>query len=367
MKLILLTATIWTILIYSLTLSFSQHTYFDYSYESDAMIADETPQGLWHLANFDGAHYQNIAQFGYVKKFLAAFFPIFPLLTALVQKISRNFLTSSLTISLLSFFGSLLLFQKIYNKDKFLSVFFLLIFPTSFFFLASYTESLFLLLSLGAWLFASKKRYVFVGILGFLASLTRFYGILLFPVLFLKFYLELPPKKKYKLSSYLPGLPLFLIPAGLLTYMLYLHFTFEDPLLFLHALGLWQKSNIVFPPQTLYRYAKILLTVSPNIYQYWIAALELTSFLFGLLAAFLLWRWKLPAQSLYVALGTTLPILTGTLQSTPRYLLVLFPIYFVIAKLLKKQPKVVQALVFSSMLSLQIILFVNFLQGHFVA
>jgi len=111
-KLILFFFATWVLLIYSLTFSSSGHTFFDYSYESDAMVADENTQYFWHLANFDGAHYQNIARFGYIKKFQAAFFPLFPLLTNIIEKITNNFLTSSLIVSIASLFisdGSLML------------------------------------------------------------------------------------------------------------------------------------------------------------------------------------------------------------------------------------------------------------------
>jgi hypothetical protein len=65
------------------------------------------------------------------------------------------------------------------------------LFPTSLFFSAVYTESLFLMLAVGALLAARRGNWWIAGIVGALAALTRSYGVLLlipFAVLFLQQY-----------------------------------------------------------------------------------------------------------------------------------------------------------------------------------
>ena len=305
------------------------------------MIKENIPQ-VRHLLNFDGGHYQNISSFGYIKKFQTAFFPLYPSLIKLFAFLTNSHLISALLISLVSTFFVVKLLP--------INIIF---FPLSFFLLAGYTESLFLLLSLLSWQFFKQKKYLFSGILGFLSALSRFYGILLFPCLLLEYYLSSKKVKK--------PFSLLLIPLGLLSYMAYLQYTYQDPLSFIHALSLWSKSTVVFPLQTIYRYYKMLTTVSPTIIQYWVALLEISSLALGILAAYVLYKQKQFSYSLYVFLGSIIPSFTGTLQSLPRYLLVLFPIYFI------KLPAKFRPFILATSFALQLVLFTAFLTGHFIA
>ena len=56
---------------------------------------------------------------------------------------------------------------------------YLCIFPTAFFFFAAYNESLFLLLTTGAFLAMRRQAWWLAGLLGLLAALTRLTGVLL--------------------------------------------------------------------------------------------------------------------------------------------------------------------------------------------
>jgi Gpi18-like mannosyltransferase len=63
------------------------------------------------------------------------------------------------------------------------SVICLAVFPTAYYLVAGYTESLFLALTLGAFLAALKRRWLVAGSLAYLASLTRLQGaVLLLPL-----------------------------------------------------------------------------------------------------------------------------------------------------------------------------------------
>jgi Gpi18-like mannosyltransferase len=358
MKKIFLVFFVWVITIYAFTFLSSTPAFFDYSYESTSMIKENIPS-IRHLLNFDGSHYQNIAHFGYIKKFQTAFFPLFPIMINFVSFMTQSHLISALLISLLCTYLSVLVIVKLFKKPT--AAIILIFFPLSFFFLAGYTESLFLFLSLLSWHFFKEKKYLLSGALGFLTSLSRFYGILLFPSLLLEFFLKLPKNKRLKLISYKPVVPLLLIPLGLGSYMVYLQLIYQDPLAFFTALSLWGKSTITFPLQTIYRYFKIITTVSPTIIQYWVALLEILSLVVGLLASLILYKQKQFSYSLYVFLGSIIPSFTGTLQSLPRYLLVLFPIYFI------KLPVKLHFPILAASFTLQLVLLTAFLTGHFIA
>lgn len=362
MKKSLIFTFVWMIAIYLLAIFLPQVIHTTYSFER-YNLSFNWFENLYHLLNFDGIHYQKIAQYGYNLKFATAFFPFYPLLIKGVSLASFGFLSfsqSALFISGSTFFGSVYLLYRLTKSSK--AILSLLLFPLSFFFLAGYTESLFLFLSLLAYLLFKKKKYFWTGVIGYFATLTRFYGILLFAFLLLEYFLSLPKKKRFNFKAYLPALPLLLIPLGLFTYMVYLYFTFGDPLQFIHALELWQKSKVTFPLQTLYRYARMLLTVSPRIVQYWVAFFELAFFGFGLWVSFKLWLKKKYSFSLYLLSATLVPSFTGTLQSLPRYLVAIFPLYIFLAGI-KKGRRIY--LVASGIL--QIVLLFLFLNTIFVA
>lgn len=349
----------WIAILLCVTIFFPQSFNLPYSYEAD-IIQTNPPKFLWHLANFDGAHYQNIARFGYLKKFHTAFFPLFPLTVRVISTLTHNYLLTGLFLSLICLLASTFIISKLTKTNK--PLISLICFPLSFFLLTSYTESLFLLLALTTWWSYKQKRFYLTALAGLLASLTRFYGILLFPMILIDYLFSLRDER-FQISSYLPVLPLLFMPFGLVVYMVYLQINYQDPLLFFHSLKMWQKSTIILPLQTLYRYLKIFTTVSANVWQYWVAVLEFTSFFFGLLVSYLFYRRRKLAFSFYVFAGTLIPSFTGTLQSLPRYLLVLFPIYLLADYLPKK---VFIPLAISGFI-LQLILFTRFLTGHFVA
>ncbi|MDI6811050.1 MAG: hypothetical protein QMD80_05165, partial [archaeon] len=57
------------------------------------------------------------------------------------------------------------------------SVFYLSIFPTSYFLIAGYTESLFLFLTIGCFYYVRKGNWLPAGVMGMLASATRITGL----------------------------------------------------------------------------------------------------------------------------------------------------------------------------------------------
>lgn len=279
--------------------------------------------GVWGY--FDGVHYLRLVESGYVDTGTQAFFPLYPLLTSLISQLTGlNAYISGLILSWTSLTLSLLVLWDLYPKQKNLQTICLLLFPTSFFLLGIYTESLFLLLSLGFFLSLKKERYVLASVLAGLASATRLVGIFLALALAISLY------RRYRLTRPIYSLCLLAISiTGLLLYCLYLYTNFGDPLMFLHVQSLFGASRsdgeLILLPQVLYRYLKMITTVDPTSFAYQRIWLELITFL----GAIWFWYRNLKNQSkeinLYVIASLLLPTLTGTLSSLPRYILVLVP------------------------------------------
>ena len=143
---------------------------------------------LWTRANFDGVHYVSIARQGY-GHLQEAFFPFYSRLINVVRTFTTNYVLAGIVISSLCFLGVLYLFRELL-KDKGVnkkvvdnSLLWLVLFPTSFYFVSVYTESIFLLFVLLAFWFAGKKNWLFAGIAAAFASYTRLVGIFLVPAL----------------------------------------------------------------------------------------------------------------------------------------------------------------------------------------
>ena len=321
-------------------------------------------------ANLDGVHYLSIAQNGYYQ-YEQAFFPLYPLL---IRFVSRWFLLSpqyvGLVISHLSFFGGLWFFYSLSKNfvakpaNSLWAVALLFLFPTSFFFAAVYTESLFFLLALGTAVAAKRRKWWLAGILGMLASLTRLFGVFLLIIVVWE-YLRQEDWRSQKRDIF----TFLLIPLGLAVYMIYLWRSTKDPLAFFHAQPAFgaerSGEDLILLPQVLWRYGKIILTVPFFSLNYQVAIFELATFILGLGLIWKGWRQRLPSAYLLYALAILLtPTFTGTLSSMPRYFLSAFPLFFVLGNMHNKWLKIILACLFFIGLSIST---AAFLGGYFVA
>lgn len=359
---------LWRTLLFILAFIGSKLLPFGYKFPYAESLLEKSglPPFIWNFANFDGVHYLTIAKMGYQAQFTQVFFPLYPMLMNLLNPLFLgNLLISGLFISNLAFIFSLLVLFKLLEIDYKFEVIkwvfiFLLLFPTSFYFVSIYTESLFFLFILCSFFFARKNQWLFVGIFGFLASLTRFFGIFLLPALIIEWYTQKKPVKKL--------LPLILIPFGLLIYMLYLKINFNDPLYFIHAQPVFgaqrTSGQIILFPQVVFRYIKILLTVNPQSLPFFNAVFELIiSLLFLLLSIIALFKTRL-SYAIFSFICYLVPTLTGTFSSMPRYVLILFPGFLILANIKSKLLKILIVLIFAFFLIISTLLFTR---GYWVA
>ncbi len=144
---------------------------------------------LWN--RWDALNYQRLALQGYgttENRPLLVFYPLYPWVVQLFQYLVSDYLVAALIVSTLASIGVALLLYRLVEIDYSeqvakRAVWFLFIFPTSYFLHIGYTESLFLMLVLGSILAARKQHWLLAGILGAFACLTRANGLILLPVL----------------------------------------------------------------------------------------------------------------------------------------------------------------------------------------
>ena len=281
-------------------------------------------------AHFDGIHYLRIASYGYEDIGTQAFFPLYPLLIRSLTPVFPSPLAASIFISVVSLIAALIGLYYLFPKHKLSAIISLLLFPTSFFLLSVYTESLFLAISVWFFVMLRKERWLTAAILAGLASSTRLVGIILAISLIIKY---LSTKK-----NKLPLIPLAIIAlSGFGLYSLYLNQQFGDPLMFMSVQSMFgaerTTDSLILLPQVIYRYLKMFLTVPFFSYLSSRIYFEFASFI---LVAYLIikhWRTRDLALNSFLTLSIILPTLTGTLSSVPRYALVLIPFIFPVKKI----------------------------------
>lgn len=327
----------------------------------------------WIWANYDGNHYLTIAESGY-NRFNAAFFPFLPLLINLTQKIfNSDFLKTGIFVCNLSFFAALFVIYKIVLLDFKPSIarqtlFFLLIFPVSFFFGAVYTESPYLLFASLCWYFARKSNWLKAGIFGYLSGLTKFVGIALFPALLIEYLYQQKLDFKKAKDSFIKSKAffIFLIPLAIITYSFYLQIKLGDFLVFRKAMANWEQNKLIFPLQTFWRYFKIFFLYRHFDFYYGIALMEFACTIFYLYLSIYAWKKIRISYGVFMFISLIIPICTGTLQSMPRYILQFFPAFLAIA-LLTKRNKIIYWGTTIVFLILNFVLVTLFTRGHFVA
>ncbi|MFM8762582.1 MAG: mannosyltransferase family protein [Solirubrobacterales bacterium] len=142
------------------------------------------------FARWDSVWLLTVATDGYGSEARrTAFFPFYPLLASLGDRVAGSALAGGILVSLLALLASLVLVHRLAElelgpREAGVAVWLLALFPASVFLSAVYSESLFLALTLGAALAARTGLWPLAGLLGGMAGATRAVGILVLVLLF---------------------------------------------------------------------------------------------------------------------------------------------------------------------------------------
>jgi hypothetical protein len=294
----------------------------------------------------------------------AAFFPLYPLVVRAVSWVvgGRPLLAATL-VSNVAFFGSLLVLYDLTVREfsegvARKSIVYLAIFPTAFFFFAPYSESLFLLLSLMAFREARRDRWASAAAAGALAALTRSIGVVLAPALFMMA-LERRDERGPLWPRIVAAVAVLLGP---LAYVAWWGVAHGDTLAPIHAQVNWQREG-AFPLATLWNGLKLAAGVGVTDPNYWlIDFLVVSVVVVAIVAGFRC----LPLPYLVYALGSILiplsyPFPPRPLLSMPRFVVVIFPAFWVMADAVERRrlPHTAVVATFAGGFSLLTVLFTN--------
>jgi len=284
----------------------------------NAIDATERQDGVWYLRLADEGWSTDDAS--------AAFFPLYPLtVRAVGWVLPGDDLVAALLVSNVAFLGALLAVfaltaeafgERIARRAIVVAA----IFPTAFFFLAPYTESLFLLLSVLAFREARHDRWGRVAVFGALAALTRSVGILLIPALMLDAIWGGRAGSRRALGARLAGAAA--IALGPLSWFAWWGVAHGNWLAPLDAQGDWGRE--LQPPWVSLGHA---VEFAWRFQSYWLLDLVIVSLAIGGLALAL--PALRPSEAVYGALSLLLPLFDPfgdrPLLSVPRFAVVVFP------------------------------------------
>jgi Mannosyltransferase (PIG-V) len=354
----------------------------------------DVPSGSMNIwSHWDGEHYVTLAMGGYLHppdNVSPAFFPMYPLLLRSFAElfggpISKEALSVwAPLISLLFLPFALYFVYQIALEvwDELVArgtVLILAFFPTTFFLNAAYTESLFLALSAGSvWAMRVRKDLLLACVLAGFAAATRNVGIFLVVPLMYEWI------KDVEIFRW-RGVYLLLAPGGLFVYMVYLWVRFGDPLLFYTAQESWGR-HATGPLDTARRawgaavegasrlldpdlWAHPTLSNAANQLAGASNFFNLGFFVFAMIVLLAGSRYLPLSLTIYGLLLVAPAALFGTpgspLMGTPRYVLVAFPVFIVLALLFKNRVLLGAWLVVSTLVSL--VLCGLFVSWRFVA
>jgi len=291
----------------------------------------------------DAAHYLDLAREGYLKapfdinnyrsqKF--AFFPLHPLLLWLLGHITKDVVLWGAFLCNAFFFVALVLLYKLtlaFGYEESVArrtIFYLAVFPASYFFSMPFTESLFVLLTVASFYAARREHWWAAGVIGLLASATRLTGVMLLPSLLVLSW------QMYRSLQVRKILGLLLIPFGLFGYMFYSWWLSGDALAFKHAAEAWQRKPSLFFLGPLIKY----LIHPHTIVEAWNThLLNAGAALLCFVCIYILARRREWALALYTFMSVAVPLSSGILQSLERYTLGFFPVFIALGIVAKSE------------------------------
>jgi len=364
-------------LVYFLIFFYAHHYLPRAEYQTDIWMTRADTRLRENLANFDGAWFVRIAKLGYQKltsgdynleqeiknlrvidqlgyqdgvarKFAYRHWPLFPWMIKILGKfLQERFLIAGIILSnlfyfLYGIFFYLLARQYFSSSVSLLALGFALIHPGAYSLSAVYNEPVFLFFICAGFYFLKREKYLWAGIFGALASLTRIEAVLVYlPIIYEYFRKTAPEKdsfwaplsgKNLQLGfSRLLKEPrvnwLFLIPLGSILVLLYFKHISGDAFVFVQVHEANIYGHFGFPWQMLY--ATYLKGADTYLKEFP---------LHGLLLLVIIFSWKKVDWSLWVwMVAFWLFYTTNGNHSYLRYQVMCIPMFLALGRLLENQ------------------------------
>lgn len=301
-----------------------------------------------------------------------AFFPLFPLLMRWADDVVpghgdvfASLIVTHIALAVAAFYVFLTVRADFSEAIAWRTLVFLLLFPSALFFSVAYPEALFLLGIAGCLYHARRGQWLLAGLFGIFASLTKLTGIVLFIPLLVEMSTQraLPGMERANSRAWLGAL---LAPMGAVGYFAWLIWQFGDYRVFFEAQENWVRGSN--RPVFLYGLDRLrgdvtgMLAFYPrsitDFPTFWVLydSLLLVAFF---VAGILLWRQVRASYGALVISSCLLLTFSGNPQSMNRYVVVLFPVFILLARIRSSRVRYALALMFTIGLATEIYFFVN--------
>jgi hypothetical protein len=292
------------------------------------------------FSRWDAGWYLSLSRDGYQfvpgQQSNAAFFPAYPFLVRLVHLFSfsdsdASWLNAGIVVSHLMLLLALIYLYLLVRFDFDVqvaqrSVLYVLIFPTTLFFSAVYTESCFLAVAVASVYHARRGQWWLSGLFAAAAVLTRSPGI----VLALPLGLEYLRQRNFDVRKITWNIfALALIPLALAAFLYYMQWRFGNAFATRDAQFAWSTTTtgLAWPWNTVIDFFRGPITFHGGPRSKIDFVFTVLCFALGLIGAF-----RLPAvYSIYTAASFLFTIGWGSFGGMSRYSLIIFPIFVVLA------------------------------------
>ena len=293
----------------------------------------------------------------------AAFFPLYPVAIRIVAWLPGvGTLGAATIISNLAYLAALVALYRLTERERSTelarrTVVLLACFPTAFFFLAPYSESLFLLLTLLAFIGVRRDHWPAGAVSGAAAALTRLIGVVLVPAFLVEAWTRGDPTTRMRRFAWS-----FVIVVGPAIYVSWWWIHAGDPMAPFSAQSAWNRS-LAFPLTTLGRgLSQALGGFNQPDGGYWISDFALTAVAIAGVVA--VRRTAAPSYLVYAAFSLLIPLaypyLGRDLVSMSRFVLVIFPAFWGIAEWCRRRAVyVVWVTVSTALLAWHAVLFMH--------
>jgi len=248
------------------------------------------------------------------------------------------------------------------------SVVYLLVFPAAYYLAIGYSEALYLVCVLAAFLFAREEKWGLSGLAAGVAGLTRLHGVLLIVPLGYEYLRQ--HQWRWRSIFKPPVLGVLGAPLGVLAFNVYLNLQFGQPTNYfspyfeIQALffkGIRTEAFPTFPGTTFANYLHGLLTNVPST-----ESVAVMAAMILLLALTVETFARLPGvYGVYMLTVALFSLIGGDLISMPRFVVPMFPAFIALA-LIGRSPRLDRVILIVS-LSLQGILALMFTKGYWIA
>ena len=374
---------------------------------SSVKLNTHFPDALWLMwRHFDAGFYIDIAEHGYWAASTLhtasnwIFLPLYPML---IYPLGHLFGGSDAAFDIAGMLVSnvaglvavtylyLLVRREFGSHVASRTVFYLALFPTSFYLSALFPESVFLACAIACIYYARQQRWWLAGVCGALASLARIQGFLLVAPVAWEYWQAIsdryaplpdmsgmtPSQKAYNwLYSRLQGpslaflelrnllhlLAIALIPLGLLPFLIYSQIKTGDFLATIHNHHVGWGRYFEYPWQLLADAFSHPRSPDPMDWNFWLLNVIVILVFLG----FTIWSFRrLPIiYALYTFVMVLMPLSTSSINSISRYYLVIFPAFILLALWSDRDKKPARHfLVLNLFAALQAVLMIFFVLG----